>query len=157
MSHRTPPIRPAASFASPVCPVARCRAPQAGFALMSAIFLVVVLGLLGTVMVRMGSTQHIGQARELLGTRAQLAARSGIEWGVYQVTQSSTCSASTVLPALGGSAAAYTVTVACTAHGPYDEGDNSVHLYQIVATARTGTAGQPNHAERQLSAVISGP
>jgi MSHA biogenesis protein MshP len=117
----------------------------------------VVLGLLGTVMVRMSSTQHIGQARELLGTRAQLAARSGVEWGVYQVTQAGgNCAASTTLPALGGTAADFTVTVTCTAHGPYDEGGQTVAMYQIAATASTGSPGTHAFAERQLSAVISG-
>jgi MSHA biogenesis protein MshP len=131
---------------------------QRGFALMSAIFLLVVLGLLGTVMVRMSTTQHIGQTRELLGTRAQLAARAGVEWGVYQVTQGGgSCAASTTLPALGGTAAAFTVTVACSSYGPYDEGGRTVNMYQISATASTGAAGTHAFAERQLTAVISGP
>ena len=59
---------------------------SSGFALVTAIFVLVVLALLGAGMVALSTTQHVGQARDLLGTRAYFAARAGLEWGVYQVT-----------------------------------------------------------------------
>lgn len=136
------------------------RAPmnrQRGFAIVSAIFLVVVLGLLGAMIVSLSSTQQIGSARDLLGSRAYFAARAGIEWGVYQAVQSGSCSASTTMPALAGGAAGFTVQVTCVRSGPFEEAGTSVNVYQITSTASTGTAGALDHAERQLQAVVSTP
>ncbi|HEX6708458.1 MAG TPA: hypothetical protein VF169_27230 [Albitalea sp.] len=124
-----------------------------GFALVSAIFLVVVLSLLGAAIVSLSTTQHVSGARDLLGSRAYFAARGGIDWGVYQVLQAGSCAASTTLPTLDG----FTVQVSCTASGPYDEAGNAVTVYQVTATASRGTLGAADHAERQLQAVLSKP
>ena len=56
-----------------------------GFALVSAIFILVVLAALGAFMVNISTNQHIGSALDVQGVRAYHAARAGIEWGVYQV------------------------------------------------------------------------
>ena len=132
-------------------------ATQRGFALISAVVLVVVFALLGTAIVSLSSTQQLGSARDLFGSRAYFAAKAGIEWGAYQVLQAGSCNASSTLPALGGSAAGFTVTVGCTRSGPFDEAGNSVLVYQITSTATSGSAGAPDHAERQLQAVVSTP
>ena len=132
-------------------------AAQRGFALISAVVLVVVFALLGTAIVSLSNTQQLSSARDLFGSRAYFAAKAGIEWGAYQVLQAGSCNASSTLPALGGSAAGFTVTVACTRSGPFDEAGNSVLVYQITSTASSGSAGAPDHAERQLQAVVTTP
>lgn len=129
---------------------------QGGFAMVSAIFLMVVLALLGGLMVSMSNSQQIASVRDLGGTRTYYAARAGIEWGVYQTLQNNSCPASTSLPN-AVSATGYSVQVSCVASGPYDEGGASVTLYQITSTASTGTPGQHDRAERQLQAVVSRP
>lgn len=132
--------------------------PSRGFALVSAIFLVVVLSLLGAMIVSLSTTQQVGSTRDLLGSRAYFAARAGIEWGVYQVLQGGgACSASSTLPALAGSAAGITVVVNCSRSGPFDEAGNNVSVYQITSTASIGTPGAVDRAERQLQAVVSTP
>jgi MSHA biogenesis protein MshP len=129
---------------------------QHGFALVSAIFTLVILALLGGLILSLSNTQQISGVRDLLGTRAYYAARAGMEWGVYQALQASSCPASTALPG-AVAATGFAVTVACSASGPYDEGGVSTTLYRITATAATGTLGQHDHAERQLQAVVSRP
>lgn len=129
---------------------------ERGFAMVSAIFLMVVLALLGGLMLSMSNSQQISSVRDLLGTRAYYAARAGIEWGAYQALQNGSCLASTTPAALSNSTN-FTVVVACTTTGPYDEGGMSVTVYQITSTASTGTLGQHDHAERQLQAVMSAP
>jgi len=131
--------------------------PQQGFAIISAVFLIVILSLLGAMMVSMSTSQQVGSARDLLGSRAYFAAKTGIEWGAYQVLQAGACNASTTLPALSGSAANFTVTVTCTRTGPFDEAGTTVNVYQINSTASTGTLGAADYAERQLQAVVSTP
>lgn len=130
---------------------------QKGFAIVSAIFLIVVLALLGALIVSLSTTQQVGSARDLAGSRAYFAARAGIDWGVYQAVQSGSCSASATLPALSGGVAGFTVQVACSRTGPFDEGGATVNVYQITSTATTGTFGQASYAERQLQAVVSTP
>ena len=56
-----------------------------GFALPTAIFLIVILALLGVFIVRINLTQTGSLALDVLGTHAYQAARAGTEWGAYQV------------------------------------------------------------------------
>lgn len=128
-----------------------------GFALVSAIFILVVLALLGAMMVALSSTQHVGQARDLFGSRAYFAARAGIEWGVYAALRNNACTPSTTLPALAGSAAGFAVVVNCSVSGPFDEGGTSVRVYQLTSTATRGAPGAPDQVERQLQAQVSTP
>lgn len=132
-------------------------ARQGGFAILSAVFLIVVLALLGTMIVSLSTTQQVGSARDLAGSKAYFAAKAGIEWGVYQVLQAGVCTASSTLPALSGSATGFTVTVTCSRTGPFDEAGTNVYVHQITSTASMGTVGAADYAERQLQAVVSTP
>ena len=58
---------------------------QKGFSLITAIFLLVVLGGLGAVMMTFFSAQQQSSAQDVLGSRAYPAARAGIEWSVVQM------------------------------------------------------------------------
>lgn len=129
---------------------------QRGFAMVSAIFLMVVLALLGGLMLSMSNSQQISSVRDLLGTRAYYAARAGIEWGAYQALRNSTCSPASAMPN-AMPATGFAVQVVCVASGPYDEAGVSVTLYQITATASAGTPGAHDYAERQLQATVSRP
>jgi MSHA biogenesis protein MshP len=92
---------------------------QQGFALVSAIFILVVLAALGGFVASISSFQQIGSAMDVQGVRAYEAARSGLEWGLYQVNvvnSHGSCAASSgsftpAAPTLSG----FTVTVSCTA------------------------------------------
>lgn len=61
------------------------RSGNGGFAILSAIFILVVLATLGAFILNISSSQHIGSALDVQGARAYQAARAGIEWGLYQV------------------------------------------------------------------------
>lgn len=129
---------------------------QRGFAMVAAIFLMVVLALLGGLMVTMSNTQQISAVRDLVGTRAYYAARAGMEWGAFRAMQSAACPFSSALPN-AVAATGFSVQVTCTTTGPYNEGGADYFIYQITSTATTGTPGQHDHAERQLQAVMSSP
>ncbi len=126
-----------------------------GFALVSAIFLLVVLAVLGAFMAHFSSVQHITSAQDLSGSRAYQAAHTGIEWGTYQALRNSACSAVTTLPALGGSHAGFSIKVECTSVQA-SEGAvaNGVALYSISSTASMGTIGGINYVERKLQALV---
>ncbi len=127
-----------------------------GFAMVAAIILLVILGLLGGLIVSLSTSQQISAVRDLLGSRAYYAARAGIEWGTYQAVQASSCPLTAPLPA-AVAATGFSVQVTCALSGPYDEAGVAVTLYQITATATTGTLGTHTYVERQLQAVVSKP
>lgn len=56
-----------------------------GFAIVSAMFILVVLAALGAFILSISTSQQIGSALDVQGTRAYQAARAGIEWGLYSV------------------------------------------------------------------------
>lgn len=139
---------------------------QRGFSLVTAIFLLVVLSALGAVMVTFFSTQQQGLALDVLGTRAYQAARAGVEWAAFNVSQTPQgtlwpgCSTGTTLSAangnaLGGTLAPYTVTVTCTVQAsPYYEGTAAVFVYDITSTA-TGVNGAAPGSTDYVERVIN--
>jgi MSHA biogenesis protein MshP len=86
-----------------------------GFAIFSAIFILVVLATLGAFILNISSGQQIGSALDVQGVRAYHAARAGIEWGLFQQMQGGVaCPAGSFVPGaatLGG----FTVSVTCVA------------------------------------------
>ena len=127
---------------------------QQGFALMTAIFLLVVLTALGAAMLTFSSGQHAGITMDIQGSRAYWAARSGLEWGAYKVlvgNPGNTCFTSPSSLAVSG----FNVSVSCAANA-YDEGGTTIHVYNITSTAHEGSAaGSMGYVERQLQATIS--
>ena len=120
-----------------------------GFALVSAIFILVVLAALGAFMVNISTNQHIGSALDVQGVRAYHAARAGIEWGLYQVQSTiaynfgytstnpndRTCPASPVsFSPAASTLSGFTVTVVCTQTSD-PGGFGAPTVYSITATA----------------------
>ena len=149
-----------------------CRDHQVGIALVSAIFLIVVLAGLGAIMLTVSGLQHTSSARDVMGTKAYHAARAGIEWGAYRVLRQAAALGAGDCPALstpiplpaGSDLTGLTVTVQC-ARTNADEGSRTAALltalefYFITATAcnqapcPNATPG-PGYVERQLQANI---
>jgi MSHA biogenesis protein MshP len=145
-----------------------------GFAIVSAIFILVVLAALGAFIVSVSTNQQIGSVIDLQGVRAYQAARAGIEWGLYKVQSSNgfdyanpntrSCPAATTTfvptaPTLSG----FAVTVTCTVRVDVRAGPT---IYLITATACNEPTGAapgtcPNTAspgsryiERRLAASL---
>lgn len=135
---------------------------QRGFSLVMAIFLIVVLGGIAVLVGRVSTMQHHSSALDEEGAMAYQAARTGIEWGVYQAIQNTSCAALSqfTLPltvpmtaTTPQSTVNYTVTVAC-ALTPWTEGATAFNVYQITATG--ANAGVGNYrVERRLTATVS--
>jgi MSHA biogenesis protein MshP len=134
---------------------------QGGFALVSAIFLLVVLSALAAFVVQISTQQQVASAADLQGVRAYQAARAGAEWGLYKHLGDPPCAASTSF-ALDG----FTVTVQCQGTSTNDENATPLVFRRIVATAcnqptgaAPGSCPNPapgaNYVEREL-AVVAG-
>lgn len=95
---------------------------QRGVSLVAAIFLVAVLAFLAVAIVTVTSTQQAAFGLDVQGTRAYLAARSGVEWGMHRQLRSgvlcpaasgASSTASFAMPN-GTTLSPYTVSVTCT-------------------------------------------
>ncbi|NND60011.1 MAG: pilus assembly protein MshP [Gammaproteobacteria bacterium] len=126
---------------------------QRGSALIIALFLIVVLAVLGSVAVRLTTVQGQTANLGLSGVRALNAARSGIEWGARRTLAANSCfSGATTMTeaALNG----FTVTVDCTTSS-HTEAGKTVQVYVLTAFASSGTYGQPGYVSRRIQAVIA--
>lgn len=133
---------------------------QRGFALVSAIFILVILAALGGFVVTVSTTQSASQGLDIQGSRAYQAARAGIEWGAYQVLASPPSCQPNTNVALGGTLTDFALTVSCTALPtppalPYVEGANNVVVYQLISTATFAAIGSPDYVERRIESTIS--
>jgi len=137
-------------------------AVQRGSAIVTAIFLLVVLSALGAFMVTLSTTQNITAAQDIQGSKAYQAARAGAEWGAYQILRNNAgayaadCRLFPVaqnMPALSGMLTGFTVNVNCVAIS-YTEGArtaaNPLWVYQLTSTATMGTLGNINYVDRQV-------
>lgn len=88
-----------------------------GFALISAIFILVVLAVLAGVAVQVSSMQHVGSALDVQGAQAYQAARAGIEWGLYRQKRDDQCAATANFNDNAPALSAFTITVTCAATG----------------------------------------
>jgi len=120
-------------------PRRRCR----GLSGLLVIAVLVMLGGLTTYAVGLVTSVHSGYARELSAARAQQAALAGLDWGRFRISNGAAaiCSAAQNLTPLPGTLQPYTVTVRCTASGPYTETATLVRIYSISATACNLPAG----------------
>lgn len=133
---------------------------QRGFAIVTAIFLIVVMALLGAFAVGLTRTQSGGEVLDQMGARGLQAAQAGLEWGAWQVRRPGVpvCNAATTLVALPGTLAGWTVIVNCQATA-YNEAGVTVTHYLVTSTACT-TAVCPNPApgygyvERRLMSTL---
>lgn len=124
-----------------------------GFALVPAIFLLVVVGALGLVAIRVGSGQQHAVTMNLLQARALAAANSGIEWGAYNAIKSGgSCASSTTLNLTEGALNGFTVVVTCSSTA-FSIGTGT--SFVINASATSGIYGMPSYVRRVVSATFS--
>lgn len=138
---------------------------ERGFSLITAIFLLVVLAGLGAMMVTFFAAQQQSSTTDTLGSRAYQAARTGMEWGAFQITQSgvvsppfvfaTACQGGTSVvpvtpstqPTLAGTPlSAFTLIDSCYATG-YTEGTSSAVVYTITSTTSGVNGAQPGSAD----------
>ena len=151
--------------------LARTRAR--GVSLITAVFLVVVLAGLTAAVLRLVLVQQATAAMDMLGVQAYQAARSGLEWGMYQQLRVKAaasppavdCFASPSTFALPPDAGLrnFTVTVTCSAN-PANLAGNTTNRWTIVAVAcnqPAGAAGCPNatpnvdYVQRRVQAELN--
>ncbi len=135
-------------------------ARQSGFSLVAAIFILVILGMMGSYMVSTSVMQYQTTDYAVQGARAYKAAQSGLQWAIYQVingTGNFTC---------GNEGAERTRNLVFAANGLNGFGvdvtcnwvsytADNICMYRFTTEARFGGFGQPDFVSRRLEAVVS--
>ena len=139
---------------------------ERGFTLVTALFLLVVLALLGLFIVSVFGLQQSSQALDVSGTRAYAGAQAGIEWALIQVLdpdnndpllipanpQPPACFATQAVP-LGTAFPCIAVNVSCSVTTT-TELNRNVAVYLLTATASAGS-GTAFPISRQVTATVS--
>ena len=123
---------------------ARARqAPRRGLGAVAVIMVLVALAALAAAVLRLGYQGQTVSHQDVMSSRASAAARSGIEWGLYQALKGSwtACSSASQTVDIGAAdGSGLRVTVSCDSR-LYNEGETSpgvprvVRLFTIDATA----------------------
>ncbi len=140
-----------------------------GVSLLTAVFLLVVLATLSAAIVGVFGTQQSASALDVLGARAEQAARSGLEWGLHRQLRPATPSVDCftaapvtfALPA-GTSLSGFSVTVSCQAVAG-NAAANTTNRWTISAVAcnqpgsgicPSATPG-PDYVQRRVQAELN--
>ena len=128
------------------------KAKQNGFSLVVAIFILVILALLGSYMVRLGGSQRTTTLYAIQGARAYQAARSGVEWARAKINADGNCSAingaSLTFPGING----FTVTLGCSSQA-YTE-ITALDFYTVTSASEYGNFTQPDYVYRKLEVTF---
>jgi MSHA biogenesis protein MshP len=143
---------------------------QRGFALMMAVFMIVTLAAIAVYLLTVSTGQIQATTQDEQGARAYRAARTGIDWGAYQILRNS---GGTFATACAGGSASNTLTftapqlngfrsqIACSLVGSETEGSVTVKIYLLTATgcnaspASCGSSLGPTYVERQLQLTLT--
>jgi MSHA biogenesis protein MshP len=135
---------------------------QSGFALIPALFLIVVLGALAVVAIRVGTGQQQAVTMSLQQARALSAAQTGIEWGAYEalgggciVSGTCICVASTTLTLTEAALKGFSVIVTCAAVTFSTGAATLNHSYVLNSAATSGLYGQPGYVHRIVSGTYT--
>ena len=127
---------------------------QGGFSIVMAIFILVVLSLLGSYMVNLSGVQHATSTYAIQGARAYQAARAGVEWGIARISAGGVCSDITAAsPISFADINNFSVSLACTSQA-YSEGIENPVVYKITALSEFGAYNSANYISRNIEVSI---
>ena len=135
---------------------------ERGFALVAAIFIVVVLAMLGIMMVTIGGMERATASAAVQGARAFYAARSGVEWGTFGALNNTapTCGAAASTPTTNTFNLAvtglngFTVSVVCS-YTTHRERSDTYNVYVITSIATSGSFGDADYVSRTLQVSVT--
>lgn len=122
---------------------------ERGMSLVTALFILVVLSAIGGYMVLVSGVQSQTTVMALQGVRAYHAARSGLEWGIFQDLANGSCTTGTF------DIDAFSVAVGCS-QATFTEGGQTYNVYRVTSLAQLGNYGDQGYVSRQLTAKVTG-
>jgi MSHA biogenesis protein MshP len=128
--------------------VSRC---QRGFALVAALFLLVVLAILGAYAVRLNMSQQGSTDLDLASARAEAAVQTGIQYAAARVLTSGNCPAVLALPD------GFNISLNCDDKETLVANEPTVTVFLVTATASRGQYGSPDFVSRQRTVRVTTP
>lgn len=133
------------------------RKRQQGFTLVTAIFLLVVLAILGTYMAAMSITQSQSTALSVQGVRAWYATVSGLEWASDYIFDpalgNNNCPAIPTTMTIEG----FSVEITGCTKSTHTEAGDTYDIFDVSVQAERGNYGDVDYVQRSLRATIGGP
>ncbi len=127
---------------------------QTGFTIVMAVFILVVLGLLGSYMVKLSGVQHATSTYALQGARAYQAARAGVGWAMGRISLGGVCSDITSASPLSfADINGFSVSLTCSSQN-FSEGDKTPIIYKVTALSEFGGYSSANYVSRKLEVSI---
>lgn len=131
---------------------------QKGFTIVQAVFILVVLGMLGAYMVTMSTVQQATSTQALMQARAYQAARSGLEWGIA-ATLSPSSPWDGISNEMQIEGFSVNVTRDIDNNGniddvDYTEANSSGTFYPIKSTATYADISSPDYVSRTLEVTV---
>lgn len=131
----------------------RGRRPARGMGALVVVVVLVALSAMAAALLRLSQQAQGASAQDLLATRASAAARSGVEWGLYQAFKGgwTACSGASQTLDLSADGSGLRVTVSCDSRS-YNEGltaagaVRTVRLFTIDAVACNSGGSCPDAA-----------
>lgn len=136
----------------------RASQPHRGFALVAALFLLVVLGTLGAYAVRLNLSQQGSTDLNLASARAEVAAQTGIQYAAARVLTTGNCSGFPLTPAVAlNLPQGFQVRLACNNNETLVANTPTVTVFSVTAIATRGQYGSPDFVSRQRIVRITTP
>ena len=123
---------------------------QQGMTLIGAIFILVIVAMLGQYLVNISGMQRQASLLTLQSARAYQTASTGIEWGAAQAINGN-CAASTTLNIPNNN---FSTTVECTDMGSFIEDTTTTNVYLIESKSEYGIFGNPDYVSRRLEVKV---
>ena len=129
-----------------------------GFAIIMAIFVLVILALLGSFVASTSTLQHTGTALDIMGLQAYQAANAGVEWSMARLKSGGVANCTAIGAGTTFAVDTMNVTVSCSVVSSGAEAGSTAVFYAVTATACNespcpGAATSPNYVERSQSAT----
>lgn len=131
-----------------------------GFTIVSAVFILVVLSLVGGFIANLSSLMQRSQSLSILGARAFFAAESGLQWATFKIREGSgpyNCPTSpSSLTLTQGALTGFTVDVSCTQELFVEDG-KTYNLFTLESLGRFGESSELDYVGRTLYAKVIQP
>jgi MSHA biogenesis protein MshP len=125
---------------------------QSGITLIGAIFVLVIVSLLGQYLVNIVGVQQRTTVMALQSARAYQAAKAGIDWAAASINTNNICPAAA--PTQFSLIPGFTVTLSCSLLGSYEENLTTTNIFHLTSKAEFGTYGQRDYVSRSLDVTI---
>lgn len=127
---------------------------QRGFSAILVVVLIVLFALMGGYMATMTSVSAINTAGTAGSIQAWFAARSAVDWAVYQALNGGCASVTSPLNLSGGGLAGFQASITC-GETAVTEGSSNYNIYNIGVTATRGTVGQVTFVSRSVDVTVT--